>query len=62
MHYFFYGPHEGRQPSGAFDAVWYLKRYKDVAAGGAHPLLHYIRHGIGEGRRIRKVDETRADS
>jgi GT2 family glycosyltransferase len=33
-----------------FDALWYLKRYPDVAAAGVDPLHHYIRFGSAEGR------------
>jgi hypothetical protein len=33
-----------------FDADWYRARYPDVAAGGADPVLHYLRHGAREGR------------
>lgn len=36
--------------SGGFDPVYYLDRYPDVAAAGIDPLLHYLRHGAGEGR------------
>ena len=36
--------------SGLFDADWYLGRYPDVAAAGLDPVLHFLRHGAGEGR------------
>lgn len=36
--------------SGLFDADFYEASYKDVAATGADPLWHYIRHGDAEGR------------
>jgi len=36
--------------SGLFDAKWYLSRYKDVAAAGVNPLIHYLKSGAHEGR------------
>jgi len=36
--------------SGLFDASWYLDRYPDVAAARLDPVLHFLRHGAGEGR------------
>src|SRR5690242_1883659 len=36
--------------SGLFDRKEYLRRYPDVAASGADPILHYLSHGAGEGR------------
>jgi peptidoglycan hydrolase CwlO-like protein len=42
--------HEVIRKSRAFDAVWYLKQYPDVAAADQDPLWHYIRHGAAEGR------------
>jgi len=35
---------------GLFDGDGYLQRYPDVKADGADPLLHYIAHGLAEGR------------
>ena len=35
---------------GLFDGEAYLKLYPDVAATGMNPLLHYLLHGIDEGR------------
>jgi hypothetical protein len=34
--------------SPAFDADWYLATYKDVAAAGLDPVLHYIRSGAAD--------------
>ncbi|MBO6635602.1 MAG: hypothetical protein JJ937_13795, partial [Parvibaculum sp.] len=31
-----------------FDSKFYLSRYRDVAASGMHPLLHYLRYGAKE--------------
>jgi len=36
--------------SGLFDAAWYRARYRDVAASGIDPAIHYLRHGAAEGR------------
>jgi hypothetical protein len=36
--------------SGLFDASWYLRRYRDVAAAGLDALKHYIEHGWREDR------------
>ena len=30
----------------------YVKSYPDIAGGGIHPFLHYIKFGVKEGRRI----------
>jgi hypothetical protein len=35
---------------GAFDSDWYVKRYPDVAASKADPLMHFVRYGAAEGR------------
>jgi hypothetical protein len=36
--------------SGAFDAVWYARRYPDVAASRIDPVMHFVRFGAAEGR------------
>jgi len=36
--------------SGLFDAESYLEKNPDVASAGEDPLLHYVRHGLREGR------------
>ena len=33
-----------------FDADWYLAHYLDVAGSGMDPAVHFIRHGMAEGR------------
>lgn len=33
-----------------FDAHWYLSHYRDVAAEGWNPLVHFVERGIEEGR------------
>jgi hypothetical protein len=35
---------------GAFDRDWYARRYSDVAASKADPLMHFVRYGAAEGR------------
>lgn len=34
-----------------FDAAFYLQKYPDVAAAQMNPWLHYLKHGIAEGRK-----------
>lgn len=41
-----------------FDAAYYRAQYPDVAAAGMPPLLHFIRHGHGEGRSPHPVFDT----
>jgi chromosome segregation ATPase len=36
---------------GLFDSSSYLERYPDVGEAGMDPLLHYIMHGMAEGRQ-----------
>jgi len=36
--------------SGLFDEGWYLGRYPDVTATGIDPVMHYMTHGVREGR------------
>lgn len=36
--------------SASFDPGVYLERYHDIAAAQVHPLIHYLRHGMAEGR------------
>jgi SAM-dependent methyltransferase len=38
----------GRSPF--FDPVWYLKNYPDIAVAEINPLIHYLEHGVAEGR------------
>ena len=42
-----------------FDALWYLRRYRDVAAAGDDPLRHYIRFGAGENRDPQPLFDTK---
>lgn len=45
--------------SGGFDAGAYLRRYPDVAAAGADPIVHYVRCGAAEGRDPSPSFDTR---
>ena len=40
----------GVRAAGLFDARYYLRAHRDVAAAGMDPLRHYILYGQGEGR------------
>jgi hypothetical protein len=40
------------QEAGLFDGDAYLRRHADVAAAGADPLEHYLKHGLKEGRPL----------
>lgn len=46
----YHGQKKGIVKSGLFDRNWYLQCYPDVAAEGADPVAHYLRHGAIEGR------------
>lgn len=41
--------------SGLFDAEWYLRHYTDVADAGFDPLIHYVVHGVKEGREPNSI-------
>ncbi len=41
-----------------FDRKYYLNRYKDVAASGMDPLIHYFDHGADELRRPSDLFDT----
>ncbi len=36
--------------SGLLDREYYLNKYPDLLTSGMDPVLHYVRHGAGEGR------------
>src|SRR5690606_31553875 len=50
FHYLRVGGNEGLNPSPAFDSDWYLSVYTDVRDAGLNPLVHYLQHGLLEGR------------
>ena len=60
QHYLTQGWRDGRDPSPRFCTDSYLHMYPDVAASGINPLLHFLRHGIAEGRRAYPADAVRA--
>ncbi len=33
-----------------FDGEWYLSNYEDIEQSGVNPLIHYLEHGVREGR------------
>ena len=37
--------------SGLFDDEWYRAHYDDVRTSGADPFVHFMRHGLAEGRK-----------
>lgn len=45
--------------SGLFDTDYYLRRYPDVAAAHADPLVHYVRSGAAEGRDPNPLFDSR---
>jgi hypothetical protein len=38
------------EAKGMFDVAAYLSKYPDVSQSGMDPLMHYVRHGVFEGR------------
>ncbi len=56
VHYLTRGWLAGRNPSVDFDVRAYLSANLDVARTGMDPLVHYIRYGIEERRRVRGSD------
>lgn len=52
-HYYYIGYKEGRNPSEKFDTNYYLKIHKDVKDAGINPLVHYLKIGKKEKRKIR---------
>lgn len=50
LHFLELGGKQGLNPAPWFDSRWYLKQHKDVQQAGINPLVHYVQHGISEGR------------
>ncbi|WP_407423341.1 glycosyltransferase [Methanobrevibacter sp.] len=48
-------------PSPNFDTVWYLNQNPDVKESGMNPLVHYIKHGIGEHRLPKPLIQKNTD-
>ena len=53
-HFLERGAREGRMPNRMFDPAFYLSQSPDVTQSGENPLVHFIRHGAGEGRRTHR--------
>lgn len=51
-HYVRFGGKEGFNPHPNFDGAQYLLANPDVRRAGLDPLLHYLRYGASEGRKI----------
>lgn len=51
-HYLRIGASLLRDPGPCFSTERYLRAHRDVARAGVNPLLHYLRRGRKEGRRI----------
>ena len=45
-----------RDPSDRFNTSFYMDRYPDVADAGLNPLVHFLSHGLDEGRRPLPAD------
>ena len=56
LHYLRIGAGLGWAPSPGFDGADYLARYKDIAATGMNPLVHYLSFGHKESRKINPAD------
>jgi hypothetical protein len=57
-HYLNHGWLQGLDPGPLFSTSRYLRRHKDVRTAGLNPLLHYLQHGIDEGRRAWSSEEV----
>ncbi|MGL4242271.1 MAG: hypothetical protein ACRCTI_14270 [Beijerinckiaceae bacterium] len=59
-HFLRFGGSKGLKPSAGFDTKAYIDRYSDVRNSGINPLVHYMRHGIFEGRSIQQFADSSA--
>ena len=50
IHYALAGWKQRLNPSARFDTAFYWDSYRDVRQLGANPLVHYLLHGLKEGR------------
>ena len=57
-HYLQVGESRGLAPSTGFDPAYYALRYPDVASTGGNLLMHYLRHGLYEGRNALPASKT----
>lgn len=53
-HYYFKGWKKGKSPSYEFSTTYYLEHNQDVKDSGINPLLHYLKNGQFEERKIQK--------
>lgn len=53
IHYYKIGYLEGKNPSEKFDNDYYLEKYKDVRDANINPLVHYLKIGKKEKRKIK---------
>ena len=51
-HFLNFGWKENRDPSPEFSTSFYLENNPDIRAAGTNPLVHYLKRGAAEGRRI----------
>lgn len=59
-HFLRTGARQGHSPGPRFSTRAYLADYPDVRAAGTNPLLHYLRFGKAEGRKIRALSRPEA--
>lgn len=50
VHYLRYGVYERCNPNPNFDSAWYWDENKDTLNNRCNPLIHYLQHGVKEGR------------
>jgi len=50
-HYLFEGWRLGLNPSERFNTNYYLSKYEDIKSANINPLIHFLEHGINEGRK-----------
>lgn len=58
-HFLWLGGRLLRNPGPKFNSEYYVKTHRDVARKNYNPVLHYIRFGRAEGRRIAEVEPPR---
>ncbi|APE45117.1 hypothetical protein BOO69_18125 [Sulfitobacter alexandrii] len=58
-HFLWLGGRLLRNPGPKFNSEYYVKTHRDVARKNYNPVLHYIRFGRAEGRRIAEVAQPR---
>src|SRR5262245_16041107 len=57
-HYLHIGFATGLRPNRLFDADDYLRQHADVAQSGMNPFVHFLTHGIAEGRTNQVPDSA----